>query len=295
MNKQLFLLRIFALCSLSFSCFSEEQSMKKMLREASRGGTYQEISEAEMTSVTELFEKVLQGNITPAIKTLWENLGYEMIFSSEKKGNIVILKESHTAKFGRGLYWINLALPKKYALEIPHVPSDALTREISLQLLPEGQFFAIAWNTVRRSYREGEQLINADMAHLKKSYLMAFSRAISKQFPQGKIIQIHGFSENKRETEAGSRADMIVSSASHNPSHWVLKYANCMKHQSSYVVSVYPNEITELGGTRNTVALDLLKNGYSGFVHIEMSRKFREAMVDSDALRHSFSSCIAKD
>jgi hypothetical protein len=295
MNKKLFLMWFFSVLFASSACFSEEQDLEKLLAEASQGSHYQAVSIEEMSSAEALFEKVLQGDISTELQNLWKKLGYEMIVSVNPKGNTIVLKELNDYKFGRGLYWVNLALPKQYALETPHIPSDQLTREISFQLIAEGKFFAAAWNTVRRSYDEDGQVIDADMAHLKKSYLMAFSRALAKQFPEGKIIQLHGFSDNKRKTETGNVADMIVSSSSENPSSWVLKYASCMKDLSSHLIFVYPNEITELGGTTNSIALDLQGKGYFGFVHIEMSKEFRGDMVSSKVLRNSFLACMPED
>lgn len=294
-NKKLFLAWVFYLFIISFSCFSEEKDLERMFAQAFQGGSYQEISEIELSSVEILFEKVLQGNVTTELKSLWKNVGYEMIVFSGEKGNTVILKELTNAKFGRGFYWINLGLSKKYALEIPHVPFDKLTKEISFQLISEEKFFAMAWNTVPRSYSTGKEIIDSDLAHLEKSHLMAFSRAISKLFPEGKIIQIHGFSNNKRKTKEGKMADMVVSSASKVPSEWVLKYANCMKHLSPHLIFVYPAEVAELGAITNTVALDLQKNGYFGFVHIEMNERFRAEMISSNVLRGYFLQCLREN
>ena len=291
-NKKLFFVLVFYFFIISFSCFSEEEDVNRMFTEAFQEGFYQEIGAVEMSSAERLFEKVLQGNVTSELKSLWEILGYEMIVFSGVQGNTVVLKELTNAKFGRGFYWINLEQPKKYALEIPHIPFDKLTKEISFQLMPEEKFFAMAWNTVPRSYKKGEEIIDADLAHLKKSYLMAFSRAISKLFPESKIIQIHGFSNNKRKTKEGKIADMIVSSASKIPSEWVLKYASCMKQLSPYLIFVYPSETSELGAMTNTVALDLQKNGYFGFVHIEMNERFRKERLSSKVLRGYFLECM---
>ncbi len=50
-------------------------------------------------------------------------------------------------------------------------------------------------------------------------------------------------------------------------------------------VKIYPTEVKELGGTTNSQADLMGKQGHDGFLHVEMSLPFRQRLKDEPKLR----------
>ena len=108
----------------------------------------------------------------------------------------------------------------------------------------------------------------------------------------GRIIQLHGFDQSKRKSAAGRSSEIILSAGHRHPPSWVKQVADCLRQSLGTKISLYPDDVKELGATTNVQA-QLLKNlGFKGFLHIEMSRPMRENLLNNKNLRQSLMSCI---
>jgi len=211
--------------------------------------------------------------------------------STDQQQNWWVLKERDDAKRGRGLYLFNpLAEARQLAIQAPHSFFDKHTRAINVRMFETGRIAAAAWNTIRRS--------EVDLAHHRFHYLNAFTSAWANAHSNGSIVQLHGFSNDKRQTKAGKVADLIVSDGTRYPSAQVRRLAitaneklNASSHTSEPLdVMLYPFDCDELGATSNSQGKLLRAAGQTGFVHLEMSPALRErlrrnASVTDDLLK----------
>ena len=100
------------------------------------------------------------------------------------------------------------------------------------------------------------------------------------------MIQVHGFSPNKRETVAGSVADLIVSNGTRAPAPSVRRLVVMLQSDFPYGhVQLFPTEVQELGATSNVQGEILRQAGSSRFVHLEMSQDLRLRLVNDPQAR----------
>ena len=115
---------------------------------------------------------------------------------------------------------------------------------------------------------------------------------MAKSLPMGRLIQIHGFDNNKRKSEAGASASAILSSGS----RWVTPHsatvAHCLRKVIQGPVLIYPIEIRELGATRNLHGKILRRYGHEGFIHVELNRSTRERLRSDPVMRGQFTDCL---
>jgi hypothetical protein len=194
------------------------------------------------------------------------------------------LQELPKAKQGRGFFAIKKLSGKNLLLQAPHADSDLYTGKIASRLFTEGEFKAAQWNTVKRSI--------SDMAHTPNTYWQIFTQAFAEQYPDGKIIQIHGYDQDSRKTEAGETSDMILSAGHKSPPSWLQKVADCLKQAFPQRVSLYPYDVKELGGTQNIQGQLLQDIGHNGFLHIEMSKTMRQQLLDNSGIRKQLLDCL---
>ena len=135
---------------------------------------------------------------------------------------IMVLQELPNAKQGRGIFAVKKSVSKHWLLQAPHADSDLYTGKIASRLFLEGDFQAAQWNTVKRDI--------SDMAHTPNTYWQSFTQAFAEQYPDAKIIQLHGFDQSHRKTEAGESSDMILSAGQALAPAWVAQTAECLKN-----------------------------------------------------------------
>ena len=281
------------LLSLGPSC-TDAKPMYELLQQAQQERSYRAALPIEITRARTLFERTLKGEESLILKQEWLELGYTLQTVVENKRTFLTLVEAHNAKFGRGFYLFNLRPQIPLALQAPHSFRDLHTEELAIKLSLQHDVAASAWNTVPRSFRAQGMSVHADMAHLTKSYFRAFSQAFATVYPAGTVLQLHGFSQQKRKTSAGARADVIISSGSKIPSPIVLAAGHCLKQRMvDTEVYIYPQDVSELGGTKNTVAQSLREVGHTGFVHLELSKQLREDLIKQSKLRHLIIDCLS--
>ena len=247
------------------------------LKEASVGKQFVQPSRAEIQRAEALFARLFNGERSTALNAAWAEAGFDVL--SADSGQLTLVVEQASQRAGRGFFVLRAGLP--VMLQMPHAFKDELTREIGVSVFKRSQFSAAAWNTVPRKYEQNGQVINADMAHLTNTYFIAFSRAFARHYPQGNIVQLHGFDQSKRSSSTAAFADVIMSNGSGNASPLLKKLAVELQQKTKFNILVYPDDVRELGATTNTVAADLRDIGFTQFTHIEMSRGFRERLKRS--------------
>jgi hypothetical protein len=175
---------------------------------------------------------------------------------------------------------------------VPHGMKDYKTGRIGLRLFQEGGFSAGAWNTAPRYRKGGGARTDWDLAHLEDTFFTAFTRAFARARPAGRLIQVHGFAAEKRDTEAGASADLIVSPGGHALPPGFLALARCLEGSLALAVRVYPLEVRELGGTTNVSGRILRSLGHDGFVHLELAYPVRKRLLRDAPLRRDLIRCL---
>ncbi|ETX01207.1 hypothetical protein [Candidatus Entotheonella palauensis] len=269
------------------------QDLGRLLEQASIARAYRHVSPGEMLQVEYLFLRVFQGERSTQLRQEWLSLGFNMQLVNDHGTEFVVLYESEGKRYGRGLYAFRQALPYPLALQAPHSFKEYYTRQIVLDMMREGNVAAAAWNTVPRLIKQYGATIDADLAHQEYSFFKAFSRAFAIHYAHGRILQIHGFAQQKRTTQAGATADMIISSGRQIPTPAVLAAGQCLKQRIAGPVHIYPRDVLELGATTNAIGRALMQLGHSGFVHLEISRGLRERMRNNASMRQSVLQCMA--
>lgn len=210
----------------------------------------------------------------------WQGLGIQQLTHKD----FTTLQELPTARHGRGFFAINTRAAHNWLLQAPHGDSDLYTGKIASRLFFEGGFKAAQWNTVKRDI--------SDMAHTPNTYWQAFTQAFAQQYPDGKIIQLHGFEQGSRKTATGEASDMILSAGHSLPPQWLQQTFVCLKNAFPMRVSLYQFDVKELGGTTNVQGQLLRSLGHDGFLHIEMSKTMRRQLLDNVTSRKLFIKCL---
>lgn len=232
-------------------------------------------------SELQLFNNRVQSALQGVSVKDWQAVAYR----AEPIANTSItLQELDHEQRGRGLFAINSHANHNWLLQAPHSDSDLYTGKIVSRLFLTGDFKAAQWNTVKRTL--------SDMAHTPDTYWQAFTQAFAEQYPDGKIIQLHGYEQDSRSSDTGASSDIIVSAGHQAPPVWVQQTAACLKKALPQRVSLYPMDVQELGGTTNVQGQLLRSLGHNGFLHIEMSKATRSALLNDAQLRRQFIQCL---
>jgi hypothetical protein len=192
---------------------------------------------------------------------------------------------------GRGEYLLRAdAYRNPLLLSAPHRTADRFTGRITLRLFMETGAAAAAWNSVpRRSALGGA----SDLARLERHPFTAFATAFAESFPDGRIVQLHGFEPARRTTEQARSASVILSNGSGSSSATLLTIAGCLRTRlPSDEVLVFPDDVKELGATRNAQGAALRRTHFQGFVHAELSLQFRERLMQDHHLLEEFGRCL---
>ncbi len=192
----------------------------------------------------------------------------------------------------RGVYRVRSGGGSPVAITAPHGTSDRGTRALASALFEDGFGAAAAWNSAPRLTTS--QCPGFDLARAGDHAFTAFALGFSDRFPDGLVVQLHGFDGDRRESAGAADAAMIVSDASRTPSARILDIADCLSAAlAPRTVLVFPVETGELGALQNAQAEALHAKGHSGFAHLELSLDLREALLDDGLLRAGFGKCIS--
>ncbi|URQ91513.1 hypothetical protein [Pseudoalteromonas sp. SCSIO 43101] len=169
----------------------------------------------------------------------------------------------------------------------PHRYFDKHTLQIAKALFSECQ--VLLTNTKHRNSRDADGKI-IDFSKYKNSSSNAFILAYSSSVKSFSIYQIHGFAKEKRTTEQGRKADIILSEGHVFASKRTLDIAQCLINKLGINALVYGRDVHEFGGTHNV--LNSLAPVNSQFFHIELSRELREQLIINNQLLKQFSLCL---
>jgi hypothetical protein len=248
---------------------------------------------AERIQVEQLFDALFAEPAAPPDTAAWGAMNYHIGRLSDLESSFVAISEPPAERRGHAVFLIN---PDPGAhpifLQAPHRFHDRLSGDIVLRLLMEGHLMAAGWNTFPRYGPKGAPpQPDTDLAHTEATHMIGAARRFARRFPQGRVVQIHGFSGTKRRTPQGKMAAMVVSNGTRTPGSTTQRLVQCLKRHAPHVFS-YPDEVQELGGTTNSVGQALRAIGWPGFVHMEINPAFRTRLRDDAPMRRHLLHCL---
>lgn len=165
----------------------------------------------------------------------------------------------------------------KVFLQAPHIFKDLKTKGISQKVYNNTKVGCLYQNTIPRSYKYKNKIIDADMAHLDQSKLNDLTDLFCRLRSNCHVIQIHGFSNKKRKTTEGKSAQIIISSGKNTVNNKTYKIWECLKktYPETYL---FPIEIRELGATKNKQK-NIVHARDGQFTHIELSLSARKKII----------------
>ena len=273
----------------------DDRDFRTLLQKAQSGGTYLSPGQEELIQANILFKHLLKGEFEEEHQKKWEQLGFELREIHEGQTAYLMLTEHPSQKTGRGAYLFpKVNRGSHVLLQMPHSFKDLYTGEIGRELALEGTFAGAAWNTVSRNFTANGRHVNADFSRLFNTYFAALARAFIEQYPDGYLLQLHGYARENRKTRAGSQSDMIISTGTGFPGPWVQNMDSCLERAFAVNVGVYPLEVRELGATKTSIGVIHQHMGHQGFLHIEMSKAIRVMMRKNASSRKKLFTCIQK-
>lgn len=204
-------------------------------------------------------------------------------------------RDRYTAKeaLGWGRLFVYPDNDSKLFLQVPHRYHDKWTWEIARQWRDSGKFKAVMVNNV---HRYAEQEVDSDYSTAERNPMLAATQVFIKHYWRAGVIQLHGFSEQKRQSTKAKDADIILSHGMALPQQSLkalLAAQACIKQNMDLNALVYPIDVNELGGTRNQVVKAFKRRGrINGFVHVEMSLALRQALVEDPKQSEQLLVCL---
>ncbi len=176
----------------------EPERLEELLRESSRHRVADPAGWEQPRAVENLMIRTLLHQESPAeLAAAWKPHGWELQILREDDREAWLLREAPGQARGRGCYAFRPDQQPIFLLQAPHSFTDKYTRQLARQLFAEGPFLAAGWNTVRRQ--------QVDAAHEQQHTFNLFTRAAVSAFPQIHVVQLHGFSTQKRQQLPGRR------------------------------------------------------------------------------------------
>lgn len=200
--------------------------------------------------------------------------------------------DTQAAPAGRGLYVLRRdGLPLLFSA--PHQFKDLDTGLLAALMTEEQGALGVAFNTAPRDLPIAGGGGLSDLGKLDATHFNAFHLAFRAAYPAARIVQLHGFARDKRRSEAGRAADVIVSNGTRRADPGAIALADCLR-RAGFGARLYPNEVRELGGTRSATLAALMGDGAPAgtFLHIEISRELRDTLIDNQDVRWVFGACL---
>ena len=244
--------------------------------------SYKPPSMEDFETAKSLFRSLLTHGQSALDPQTWHRFGFVQTLSADH--TYVIIKECQNHRTGKGLYLIRHKASHNVLVQAPHYPSDLLTGDIAACMFRDLSIKAVAWSTTHRQV--------VDLAHADGSYFNAFTEAFAEYAPQAIVVQLHAFSQKKHETDA----DLIVSSALETPpdSFKTRVFSLNKVFKDHYRLYAYPEQISFLGGVKNANARCFYRAGGTLFLHLEMSKKFRNDLLREKTRRQALLMSILK-
>jgi hypothetical protein len=253
---------------------------------------YRPPSAATLKQIQELFGRTLANSIAPATVESWRAMDFVAVWRGGTDDPYLSLAEPMERIEGKGRYLLRPGASVQVAVQAPHADTDLLTGEIAERLFFEIPVVAATFNTLPRWAvdRNGRP---ADLARRPDSVFATFVYSFIRHYGAGAVVQLHGFDTAKRETLAGATADIILSGGTREPDRELVAVRDCLEALSPGRVRLYPEEVTELGGTANVTGRAVREVGAGRFLHVEMSLPFRRRLLSEKQLRLGFAHCIS--
>ena len=214
------------------------------------------------------------------------NLG---LTRTEEDKFIVVRDTRHCG--GGGEYRLRKGAAVPLAITAPHAFHDRGTGELAMQIFARSRAAVAARNTVARDGSDGCDAL--DIAREGEHLFTQFALGFSDRFPDGLVVQLHGFDGARRSTSQAEEAAAIVSNGTPLPGLDTLDLADCLSRAlAPRSVLVYPTETNELGAEDNAQGKALREAGGARFGHIELSADLRETMTSDEPLLDSFAACL---
>jgi hypothetical protein len=251
---------------------------------------------------------------------------------SSKENDIIIVTEAPGQARGWGVYAFRSGPSAPQLVQAPHAETDLGTGRLLERFFLEGRAAAAAWSSAPRRARVApsrggggaaawstasrrarvapsrgeadgaergapEPEAPADLAHAERSLFQALTRAFASVHPRGLVIQLHGFDRSARASAAAAAADAIVSAGALPPPAWLVRLDRALDEAlgPEFTVLEFPDEVSELGATRNAQGRLLSELSRAGFLHVELSLSFRRELAADTALRRRFWACVPEE
>lgn len=270
---------------------SDFLALSESWQSARQSRRFQSPDTEELSMARSLFERILSGETGATMAQAWQTLGFEWI----DWHGLHLLRERPGREAGRGFFLFRPEPADPLLIQIPHGETDEGSGELGIRIALEGRARAVAWNTVPRTVSvSGRDSVKADLAHLEQSFFIALTEAFARRVPQGRVVQLHGFAQEKRRSTAGKEADLIVSAGHPAPDFWYEQMVRCMRQNGVAETKLYPRDVKALGGETNSIGKRMRALGMPGFLHLEMSRPLRDRLLVDESLRAALYRCLAK-
>jgi len=180
-------------------------------------------------------------------------------------------------------YFLSNENGASYLLQATHAHDDLHTKEIVKKLIQENNVAKYA------------SISSVSRSVLDSSTQQSLSNIVAEKLvDEGNIttvIQIHGFSQNKRQTRKGKKANIIISSGSKEANLLSNTVYQCLNNEFTEVY-LFGKNIFELGATENYLYGRLQNIDYEqSFLHIELSLELRKKLLDTQ-INQKFSRCL---
>ncbi len=250
----------------------------------SGGRPYREPADAELLEYSTWVTAVATAVITGELPTKAPPRGF--VGRTADGGRYWLVAERDEDKRGAGLLVLRLGRARPFLVEAPHTFFDRGTLELALLALDRLEARAMLINTMPRSAKESaeERVEHAksgaspsDVAHVKVSFFSSAHSVLTAVDPELVAVQLHGFRDER------ARGAEVVVSASDTRGN-ARAVANALRSVLSPTgVLLYPDDIRDLGGTKNAQAA-LSRASHSAFIHVEMSATLRGRLAKDKAL-----------
>lgn len=249
---------------------------------------------ARLAEAQQLFTAALAGDPLPTLQGHAASVGLIASAASREWRGAVLTEAADDCK-GRGTYLVRegvSALP--LAVTAPHRGADQHTGTLAASLFLESRAAAAAWNSAPRN-PQADCPHALDLARERQHPFTAFALAFAQHYPEGLVVQLHGFDRQIRTEAAARSAGMILSNGTRTPDARLLDLADCLSIAlAPHSTRVFPVETGELGALANAQGQALRGAGFAGFVHLELSAELRRDLVRDEALRARFRKCLER-
>lgn len=250
---------------------------------------YHPATAIELKKARRLFALLLKGRWDAGAGTLARGLGYALVMGRDNNylgKEIAMLRALPEKRRGWGLYFFRReeAGTGPVLVQAPHGGSDLMTGTIGLKLFKDHHVTALALNTAPRS--------KIDLAHSEATLFQELTGEFARAFPGGRILQVHGFANEKRTSDEGKKASIIISNGTHTPPPLLVTVTDCLNKSCFSPALLYPRDVKELGGTTNNQKKLLKKKGFEGFLHIEINHPFRRRLTENYAMTQMLLDCL---